>query len=41
MIRALAYEGKHWAQALTLVDLAVNSVVLDSTMLSPAHVVFG
>ena len=40
-MRALAYEGKNWVQALTLVELAVNSVVLDSTMLSPGHVTFG
>ena len=35
------YEGKNWVQALILVELAVNSAVSDSTMLSPAHVTFG
>ena len=34
------YKGKNWVQALMLVELAVNSMVLDSTMLSPAHVTF-
>ena len=41
MIRAPACEGKNWVQALTLVELAVNNVVLDLNMLSPAHEMFG
>ena len=41
MIRALAYKGKNWVQALTLVELAINNAVSDSTMLSLVHVMFG
>ena len=35
------YKGKNWVQALILVELAVNSAVLNSTILSVAHVTFG
>ena len=35
------YKGKNWVQALTLVELAVNSSVLDLTMLTLAYVMFG
>ena len=41
MIRSLAYIENNWEQTLTLVELAVNSAMLDSTMLSLAHVMFG
>ena len=34
------YEGKNWVQAFMLVEIAVNSVVSDLTMLSPVHVTF-
>ena len=27
IVRALAYKGKNWVQALTLVELAMNSAV--------------
>ena len=41
MIRALAYKGKNWVQALMLVELAMNSAALELTMLSLAHVILG
>ena len=38
MIRALVYKGKTWAECLPMVELVVNSAVLESTGMSPAYV---
>ena len=41
MIRALAYEGRNWVECLPMVELVVNSAVVESTGMSPAYVMFG
>ena len=40
-MRALAYEGYNWVECLTLVELALNNAVAESTGMSPAHVMYG
>ena len=40
-MRALAYEGYYWVECLTLIELALNSAVAESTGMSPAHVTYG
>ena len=40
-MRALAYEGYNWVECLTLVELALNNAVAESTGMSPAHVTYG
>ena len=40
-MRALAYEGYNWVECLTLVELALNNAVTESTGTSPAHVTYG
>ena len=41
LVRALAYEGYNWVECLTLVELALNNAVAESTGMSPAHVMYG
>ena len=39
-MRALAYEGYNLVECLTLVELALNNAVAESTGMSPAHVMY-
>ena len=41
LIRVLAYEGYNWVECLTLVKLALNNTVAESTGMSPAHITYG
>ena len=41
LVRALAYEGYNWVECWTLVELAWNNAVAESTGMSPAHVTYG
>ena len=41
MIRAIAYEGKNWLECVTMVELVVNSAVMDATGILPAYFMFG
>ena len=41
MIRALAYKGRNWVECLPMVELVVNSAVVELTGLSPDFVTFG
>ena len=40
-MRTLAYKGYNWVECLTLVELALNNAVAESTGMSPAHVTYG
>ena len=41
MIRALGYQGRNWVECLPMVELVVNSIISESTGMSPAYVTFG
>ena len=41
MIRALAYEGKNWLECVPMVELVVNSAVVEGTGMLPANFMFG
>ena len=41
LVRELAYESYNWVKCLTLVELALNNAVAESTGMSPAHVRYG
>ena len=41
LVRALVYKGYNWVECLTLVELALNNAVAESTGMSPAHVMYG
>ena len=40
LVIALAYEGYKWVECLTLIKLALNNAVVESTGMSPAHVTY-
>ena len=40
-MRALVYEGYNWVECLTLIELALNNAVAESTGMSPAHIMYG
>ena len=41
MICTLAYEGRNWVECLPMVELVVNSAVVEYTGMSLAYVTFG
>ena len=41
MICALAYEGKNWLECVPMVELFVNSAVVEATGMLPAYFLFG
>ena len=41
MIRALAYEGKNWLECVAILELVVNSAVVEATCMYPAYFTFG
>ena len=41
MIRALAYKGRNWVECLPMVELVVNSAIVESTCMQLAYVMFG
>ena len=41
LVRVLAYKGYNWVECLTLMELALNNAVAESTGMSPAHVMYG
>ena len=41
VICALVYEGKNWLECVPLVELVVNSAVVEATSMSPAYLMFG
>ena len=41
MIRDLAYEDKNWFQCVPMVELVVNSAVVEATGILPAYFTFG
>ena len=41
LVRVLAYKGYNWVKCLTLVELALNNAMAESTIMSPAHITYG
>ena len=41
MLCALAYEGRNWVECLPMVELFVNSAIVESSGKSLAYVMFG
>ena len=41
VIRALSYKGKSWLECVPVVELVVNSAIVEATSMLPAYFIFG